>query len=655
MPAGATVVFSAHGVAPSVHENSQRARARRDRRDLPARHEGARPGAAVRRGGLHGDPHRPRRPRGGRGHDGRGARRRRSSSRTSPRPRRSTSRPDERVAYVTQTTLSVDETAEIIAALRRRFPEIDAPKKEDICYATSNRQWAVKEMLGGDRPAARDRLAELVQLEPARRRRARGWVPAYLIDDETEIDERWLDGVETVGITSGASAPGDARRRVSATGSASAASSDRAVPDGRRGRHVPAPGRAPPRARARRRAADRRARPRSSFRRRTPRRRCTGASGGRASRASPRRRWSWSTSPPAPAPPRPEPGARTGAGRVLVFVDSTCSSHPTRSRGSGRFAATAASSPCSAPTTTGRDDGNVAASATSCTTPSTSGRPARSRRSGRVSAPSAATRSPRRGLRRATLRGRRSRTSSSAAASRSGADGLDPGSQGTHLKEWTLAAMVETRAPASVGGAYARGPEFRDAQLGVRERARPRRARVRGRARGAAYAAAVAAGARVALNRRPLARSAAARPRGVVGGVRLHVVHHWSPPRPPVGLAAPLRRRVDDGEPVRASSSRLPGTPLGVHRPDVMARAVEEVDVPSIAVTSSGPGCCSGGACCGRTSGGSGMRRRAPQDADGVRSPGRTSGTHAGRGSRSPRRHAPVDEADPASSRAASA
>ena len=80
---------------------------------------------------------------------------------------------DARLAYITQTTLSVDETAEIIGVLRRRFPAIHAPKKEDICYATSNRQWAVKEMLDGGRPAARDRLAQLVELEPARRRRPR--------------------------------------------------------------------------------------------------------------------------------------------------------------------------------------------------------------------------------------------------------------------------------------------------------------------------------------------------------------------------------------------------------------------------------------------------------------------------------------------------
>ncbi|HET6624477.1 MAG TPA: 4-hydroxy-3-methylbut-2-enyl diphosphate reductase [Gaiellaceae bacterium] len=115
--------------------------------------------------------------------------------------------PDARLAYVTQTTLSVDETGEIITALRRRFPEIRAPRKEDICYATSNRQWAVKEMLpeidlllviGSRNSSNSNRLVETA--------RAAG-TDAYLIDDEGEIDEAWLDGAETVGITSGASAP----------------------------------------------------------------------------------------------------------------------------------------------------------------------------------------------------------------------------------------------------------------------------------------------------------------------------------------------------------------------------------------------------------------------------------------------------------------
>jgi 4-hydroxy-3-methylbut-2-enyl diphosphate reductase len=114
---------------------------------------------------------------------------------------------DAKVAYITQTTLSVDETMEIIASLRRRFPAIHAPKKEDICYATSNRQWAVKEMLaeiqlllviGSRNSSNSNRLVEVARA---------GGVGAYLIDDETDIREEWLDGVETVGVTSGASAP----------------------------------------------------------------------------------------------------------------------------------------------------------------------------------------------------------------------------------------------------------------------------------------------------------------------------------------------------------------------------------------------------------------------------------------------------------------
>jgi 4-hydroxy-3-methylbut-2-en-1-yl diphosphate reductase len=115
--------------------------------------------------------------------------------------------PGTKLAYVTQTTLSVDETGAIITALRRRFPDIRAPRKEDICYATSNRQWAVKEMLpeidlllviGSRNSSNSNRLVETA--------RAAG-TPAHLIDDESEIEDVWLEGVRTVGITSGASAP----------------------------------------------------------------------------------------------------------------------------------------------------------------------------------------------------------------------------------------------------------------------------------------------------------------------------------------------------------------------------------------------------------------------------------------------------------------
>jgi 4-hydroxy-3-methylbut-2-enyl diphosphate reductase len=206
VPEGETVVFSAHGVAPSVHANSEarklrtidatcplvtkvHAQARRYAADGytiiligHAGHEevvgtmGEAPGSIVLV--------------------------------ETPEQVETLSFPDgTKLAYVTQTTLSVDETAEMIAALRVRFPEIHAPKKEDICYATSNRQWAVKEMLaeidlllvvGSRNSSNSNRLVEVARA---------GGVPSHLIDDVSEIDARWLEGVEVVGITSGASAP----------------------------------------------------------------------------------------------------------------------------------------------------------------------------------------------------------------------------------------------------------------------------------------------------------------------------------------------------------------------------------------------------------------------------------------------------------------
>jgi 4-hydroxy-3-methylbut-2-enyl diphosphate reductase len=111
------------------------------------------------------------------------------------------------LAYITQTTLSVDETREIIGALRRRFPHIEGPAKEDICYATTNRQRAVKELahevdlllvIGSHNSSNSKRLVEAA--------RSAG-VPSHLVNDAREIDEAWLTGVETAGITSGASAP----------------------------------------------------------------------------------------------------------------------------------------------------------------------------------------------------------------------------------------------------------------------------------------------------------------------------------------------------------------------------------------------------------------------------------------------------------------
>lgn len=112
-----------------------------------------------------------------------------------------------KVAYLSQTTLSVDETNETIDALRSRYPEIQGPPREDICYATQNRQTAVKAIaaqadvvlvIGSDNSSNSKRLAEVARASGAR---------SYLIDDESEIDLAWLDGASTVGVTSGASAP----------------------------------------------------------------------------------------------------------------------------------------------------------------------------------------------------------------------------------------------------------------------------------------------------------------------------------------------------------------------------------------------------------------------------------------------------------------
>jgi 4-hydroxy-3-methylbut-2-enyl diphosphate reductase len=113
----------------------------------------------------------------------------------------------DRVAYVTQTTLAVDETETIVNALRRRFPNLRGPSSADICYATTNRQHAVRDIAGecdallvvGSRTSSNSRrLVEVAEREGTR---------AYLLDDETGLDCAWLGGARTVGITAGASAP----------------------------------------------------------------------------------------------------------------------------------------------------------------------------------------------------------------------------------------------------------------------------------------------------------------------------------------------------------------------------------------------------------------------------------------------------------------
>jgi 4-hydroxy-3-methylbut-2-enyl diphosphate reductase len=111
------------------------------------------------------------------------------------------------MAYVTQTTLSMDDTAKVIDALRRHFPQIMGPRKDDICYATTNRQDAVKQLaaqcdamlvVGSKNSSNSNRLRELSELLGT---------PAYLIDGPEDIDPQWVSGKAKVGVTAGASAP----------------------------------------------------------------------------------------------------------------------------------------------------------------------------------------------------------------------------------------------------------------------------------------------------------------------------------------------------------------------------------------------------------------------------------------------------------------
>jgi 4-hydroxy-3-methylbut-2-en-1-yl diphosphate reductase len=206
VPEGATIVLSAHGVAPEVHRNAALRRLRAIDATCP----------------LVTKVHNEARRFAGRGftifligHDGHeevvGTMGEAPDAivlvqtvedvATLPEPT------TEQLAYITQTTLSVDETTEIIAALQRRFPTIVGPPKDDICYATTNRQAAVKSLarevdlvlvIGSANSSNSQRLVDVT--------RDLG-VPAHLIDDESQILDSWLEGAETVGITSGASAP----------------------------------------------------------------------------------------------------------------------------------------------------------------------------------------------------------------------------------------------------------------------------------------------------------------------------------------------------------------------------------------------------------------------------------------------------------------
>jgi 4-hydroxy-3-methylbut-2-enyl diphosphate reductase len=213
IPAGATVLYSAHGVAPEIREAS----ARRNLRAIDA--------TCPLVTKVHLEAVRYSRDRyhiiliGHEGHDEVvGTMGEAPESITLVQDvadvERLTLPPNAKVAYLTQTTLSVDETQEIIAALKRKYPQIAGPSKDDICYATQNRQEAVKDLaaeadlvlvLGSQNSSNSQRLAEI-----SRQQRK----PAYLIDGAGELRDEWFDGVETVLVTAGASAPEDVVEQV---------------------------------------------------------------------------------------------------------------------------------------------------------------------------------------------------------------------------------------------------------------------------------------------------------------------------------------------------------------------------------------------------------------------------------------------------------
>ena len=206
VPEGEMVVFSAHGVAPSVHENSAARRLRTIDATCPLVtkvHVEARKFAAQGYTVV---------LIGHEGHE-------EVEGTTGEAPDSivlvqtaddvdALEVPDpNRVAYITQTTLSVDETTGIIECLKARFPAIVGPKTDDICYATTNRQQAVKQLatecdlvlvIGSTNSSNSNRLVEVAREQGA---------ASHLIDNSLQVDEAWLAGVVSVGITSGASAP----------------------------------------------------------------------------------------------------------------------------------------------------------------------------------------------------------------------------------------------------------------------------------------------------------------------------------------------------------------------------------------------------------------------------------------------------------------
>ncbi len=210
VPDGATVIFSAHGVARRVRREAEQRGLRVFDATCPlvtkVHLEVARCSQQGRECVLIGHQGHPE-VEGTMGQYDSGAGGRMYLVQTLEDVQRLEVRSAQCLSFVTQTTLSVDDTARIIDALRQRFPAIEVPRKDDICYATQNRQDAVRELaghcdvvlvVGSPNSSNSNRLRELA---------AQQGVPAWLLDDPEQIQPGWLDGKQRVGVTAGASAP----------------------------------------------------------------------------------------------------------------------------------------------------------------------------------------------------------------------------------------------------------------------------------------------------------------------------------------------------------------------------------------------------------------------------------------------------------------
>ncbi|MBF0183613.1 MAG: 4-hydroxy-3-methylbut-2-enyl diphosphate reductase [Magnetococcales bacterium] len=211
IPEGATVIFSAHGVAKTVEEEGKRRTLRILDATCPLVSKVHREADRLDRNGhrliLIGHPGHPE-VVGTLGQLPEGQIELVSKAADVARlPLQIDQRPNQRIAYITQTTLSLDETADIVATLQARFPDIVGPAREDICYATQNRQNAVKALaqncdcilvLGAPNSSNSNRLREVA---------LRAGVTAHLIESAEDVQPEWLQGIQALGITAGASAP----------------------------------------------------------------------------------------------------------------------------------------------------------------------------------------------------------------------------------------------------------------------------------------------------------------------------------------------------------------------------------------------------------------------------------------------------------------